>query len=196
VGVLTPLKGIHHLVNAFARIAMEFPHAQLIIIGKEESRPYAQTLRKQVLEFELRDRVCFLDVMPQTALAKYLAKSAVLVLPSLSEGLGRVIIEAMATGTPVIGSRVGGIPELIENEVNGFLVPCGDEQALAEKLRWTLNNPEKIRSMGESARKFAGQLFSTGGYLKGYNQIFEVVLPEIEQREHANSTFQSRNRFG
>ena len=111
-----------------------------------------------------------------------------LVLPSTSEGLGRVIIEAMATATPAIGSDVGGIPELISDGVNGFLIAPGDEQALAEKLRWVFNNPDQTREMGRSARAFAKQAFSTENYLKGYRQIFQIGLPTLEQGEHAAST--------
>ena len=119
-----------------------------------------------------------------------MAKAFVLVLLSMFEGLGRVIIEAMATGTPVIGSRVGGIPELVEDGVRGFLVPPGDQKALAEKIRWILNNPEEAREMGSRARLFAAKLFSTETYVMGYGQIFEAAQPSIEQEEqkHAASS--------
>jgi glycosyltransferase involved in cell wall biosynthesis len=173
VGALTPLKGIHHLINAFARIEAEFPRAQLIIIGKEESRPYAQILTKQVLKYELQDRVRFVDAMPQATLAKWMAHSAVLVLPSLSEGLGRVIIEAMATGTPVIGSRVGGIPEMVQDGTTGFLVPPSDEEKLADKISWILQNPDSACAMGTYARAFAHEFFSTDAFVRGYKQIVD-----------------------
>jgi glycosyltransferase involved in cell wall biosynthesis len=188
-GVLTPLKGIHHLVDAVSLIAEQFPWAQLLIIGKEEDGRYAASLREHVRAVGLESRVQFMGPQPQSELAIWMAKAFVLVLPSISEGLGRVIIEAMASGTPVIGSRVGGIPELIEDGARGFLVPPGDERALAEKLRWMLENPDAARAMGERARSFAEQLFSTESYLKGYKQIFDIAQPTIEQREHAASPF-------
>lgn len=188
-GVLTPLKGIHHLVKAFVPIAEEFPNAQLLIVGKDENRTYAADLRQQIKERGLTDRVRHLGPQLQPDLAILMGRASVLVLPSMSEGLGRVIIEAMATGTPVIGSRVGGIPELIQNGVTGFLVPPGDENALAEKLRWILRNPEKSRDMGKSARAFVARSFSTESYLKGYKQIFEMAQSRIEHTEHAPSPF-------
>jgi len=189
-GVLTPLKGIHHLINAFVFIAEDFPSARLVIIGKDENKAYAADLKKQIKELGLNNRVHFIGPQPQSELAIWMAKASVLVLPSMSEGLGRVIIEAMATGTPVIGSRVGGIPELVEDGVRGFLVPPGDEKALAEKIRWILNNPEEAREMGSRARLFAAHLFSTETYVKGYGQIFEAAQPSIEQEEqkHAASS--------
>ena len=186
-GVLTPLKGIHHLINAFVLIAEDFPSAQLAIVGKNENKTYAADLKNQIKKLGLNDRVQFIGPQPQSELAIWMAKASVLVLPSMSEGLGRVIIEAMATGTPVIGSRVGGIPELVQDGVRGFLVPPGDENALAEKLRWILSNPDKAGEMGTSGRAFVERFFSTENYLKGYQQIFEMAHSGIEDTEHAAS---------
>jgi glycosyltransferase involved in cell wall biosynthesis len=186
-GVLTPLKGIHHLVNAFAAVAEEFPSVQLSIIGKDANKTYAADLKQQVRKLRLEDRVRFMGAMSQSELAFWMANSSVLVLSSTSEGLGRVILEAMAAGTPVIGSRVGGIPELVEDGARGFLVPPGDENALAEKLRWVLNNPAKSSEMGKSGRAFAERFFSTESYLKGFKEIFEAAQPRIEHTEHATS---------
>ena len=82
-------------------------------------------------------------------------RACVFVLPSMSEGLGRVVVEAMATGTPVIGSQVGGIPEMVEDGVTGFLVQPGDETMLAERLRWILEHPDEAWEMGRRAHAFA-----------------------------------------
>jgi glycosyltransferase involved in cell wall biosynthesis len=129
-----------------------------------------------------------MGAMSQLELALWMANSSVLVLPSTSEGLGRVVIEAMAAGTPVIGSCVGGIPELVEDGLRGFLVSPGDEDALAEKLSWVLNNPDKSSEMGKSGRAFVEGFFSTENYLKGFKQIFAGAQPRIEKTEHATST--------
>ena len=189
-GGLTPLKGIHHLINAFACVAKEFPQARLALVGHEENKDYAAELKRQVQKLALDKRVQFMGAMPQAQLATWMRKACVFVLPSASEGLGRVVIEAMATGTPVIGSNVGGIPEIVEDGSTGFLVPPGDQKALAEKIRWILNNPEEAREMGSRARLFAAHLFSTETYVKGYGQIFEAAQPSIEQEEqkHAASS--------
>ena len=186
-GVLTPLKGIHHLVNAFVFIAEDFSSARLVIVGKDENKAYAADLKEQIKELGLNNRVHFIGPQPQSELAICMAKASVLVLPSMSEGLGRVIIEAMATGTPVIGSRVGGIPELVQDGVRGFLVPPGDENALAEKLRWILSNPEKSGAMGKAGRDFVERFFSTENYLNGYKHILEIANPGVEHTEHAPS---------
>ena len=175
VGMVTPLKGIHYLINAFSFIAEEFRRSQLLIIGKEENVGYAEDLRHQIRKLGLENRVRFIGHQSQAELAIRMSEAAVLVLPSTSEGLGRVMIEAMATGTPVIGSRVGGIPDLINDGVNGFLIAPGDEQAWPKSSVGCLNNPRSGSCDGPIWRaSFAAQTFSTENYVKGYRQIFEM----------------------
>jgi len=181
VGVLTPLKGIHFLIEAFSRIVKSFSEARLVIIGKEENQEYANFLKKQVEELGLSKKVEFLPPMPRGELARRVARACVLVLPSLSEGLGRVVFEAMACGTPVIGSRVGGIPEMIQDGGNGFLVPPGDVDALAERLHWVLEHPDKAKYMGEQAREFAKKFFSPEAYLQGYAKLFNMALSKFKE---------------
>lgn len=174
-GVLIPLKGIHHLIHAFSRVAPEFPEARLVIVGREENPEYAEELRRDVAKLGLDSRVVFLGEVSQAELADYMRQAAVFVLPSLSEGLGRVVVEAMATGTPVIGSDIGGIPEMVQEGQTGFLVPPGDEKVLAERLKWILSNPEEAQAMGKRAREFARSFFSTEAYVDGYRCLFTMA---------------------
>ena len=182
VGVLIPLKGAHHLVNAFANVAVDFPQARLMIIGREENKAYTAELKVQVERLGLRGRVQFVGEMSQKELGKCIAKACVLILPSTSEGLGRVVFEAMACGTPVIGSRVGGICEMIDDGVTGFLIPPGDEVALAERLRWALEHPEEAEGVGERARAFARKFFSTEAYVNSYRHLFERAQAVLEKQ--------------
>ena len=186
-GVLTPLKGVHHLIKAFGLILPQFAGAQLVIAGEVQNKSYAAELRKKVAEINLTASVQFAGPLPQSELARRMAGAAFLVLPSQSEGFGRVILEAMASGTPVIGSRVGGIPELIQDGVNGLLIAPGDEAALAEKIRWMFDHRDRARAMGQAAHIFAAQLFSTSRYLQGYREIFAMAEQTTGQGEHAAS---------
>ncbi len=174
-GVLIPRKGVHHLISAFDRIAKDFARTRLIIVGQAANKGYAAKLKEQVRGLGLDGRVEFVEEIPQAELAAFMRQASVFVLPSLSEGLGRVVVEAMATGTPVIGSDVGGIPEIVEDGVTGFLVPPGDETALAERLSWVLNHPEEAGEMGRQAHSFAGRFFSADAYVAGYRRLFEQV---------------------
>jgi glycosyltransferase involved in cell wall biosynthesis len=173
-GVLTPLKGVHHLINAFASIAKDFPQARLILVGREENQRYVTALKDQVSRYGLGGRAEFVKEMPQADLAERMRSACVFVLPSTSEGLGRVVVEAMAAGTPVIGSDVGGIPEMVKNGVTGWLVPSEDEIMLADRLRWVLEHPHEAHDMGRYAHGFAESFFSTEAYVNGYRQIFEA----------------------
>lgn len=171
-GVLTPLKGVHHLVTAYARLTRDFPQARLILVGRQENKAYADQLRTQIQRLGLDGQVQFVGQVSQAELATWMSQACVSVLPSLSEGLGRVVVEAMAARTPVIGSRVGGIPQMIEDGVTGFLVQPRDESGLTEKLRWVLEHPVRARKMGDIAHAFARRFFSTEAYVEGYRQVF------------------------
>lgn len=169
-GVLIPRKGVHHLLNAFARLSAA--DAQLDLLGAPENASYAAELRAQAQRLGIAARVHFQGNLAQRALAQRLAEARVMALPSLSEGLGRVIVEAMLVQTPVIGARVGGIPDLIQPGITGWLVAPGDEDALHAALEEAFALPdETLDAMGQQARAFALDFFSPEAYLAGYRQL-------------------------
>jgi glycosyltransferase involved in cell wall biosynthesis len=170
-GVLIPRKGVHHLISAFIRIAQDFPQSRLVIAGSDDSRTYAAGLRAQVEQAGLAGRIEFLDKMPQARLASRMREACLLVLPSYSEGLPRVIYEAMAAGLPVVASSVSGIPEIVQESVTGFLVQPGDENALAERMQWVLRHPIDAREMGRRAHDCADRAFSTEAYVGAYHRM-------------------------
>ena len=173
-GVLIPRKGLHHLLNAFAQV--DEPRAQLYLVGKAENSDYAAALRQQALELGIAERTHFLGAVSQAELARCFGAARVMVLPSLSEGLGRVVAEAMLVGTPVIGSEVGGIPDMIVPGENGLLAQPGDEEDLARALNEIYQLD--ARAMGERARSFARDFASPQKYLDGYRQLFALVSDE------------------
>lgn len=187
-GVLIPRKGIHHLLSAFAGIARAFPEACLIIAGLAENKRYAAQLKAQCNQSDLDGRVEFVDEMPQVRLAARMKEACVFVLPTYSEGLPRVVYEAMAAGLPVIASAVSGIPDIVEDGVTGFLVQPGDEAALAERIQWILEHPDETHAMGRRARKSAERFFSTDVYVDAYRELFEAAQALIgDGSEHVPS---------
>lgn len=180
-GALIPRKGLHFLIEAFARLQREVPNARLCIVGNAENQEYAASLKEQALRLGLDGRVTFLDSLPQRQLAALMAQAEVFVLPSISEGLGRVIFEAMAAGTPAIASQVGGIPEMIRDGVTGFLVPPGDAGALAQRLRWIFQHPKQTLKMGKQARAFAQEFFSPQKYVGHYAQLFQLASQALDR---------------
>jgi glycosyltransferase involved in cell wall biosynthesis len=185
-GVLVPGKAVHLLIEAFGRVAQVIPGASLLLIGRPENRKYNLQLREQVDRLDLGNRVTIKDEMSQQELAHHLGSARVLVLPSTSEALGLVILEAMACGTPVIGTRVGGIPDLIEDGVNGYLVPAGDIDALADRIR-TLLSSDEVDAMGQQGREMARGIFSPNSYLEGYRRLFDLALKKADEEATSNS---------
>ena len=174
-GVLIPRKGVHNLINAFASIAADVPEARLVIAGRTENKEYAAQVKAMVKEARLEQQVRFVGEVGQPQLAALMRKAAVFTLPTYSEGLPRVVWEAMAAGLPVVASAVSGIPELITEGETGFLIEPGDEQALAERLRWVLEHREEAAEVGRRARVYSESFYSTDVYLRGYRNLFEVA---------------------
>ncbi len=179
-GALIPRKGVHVLLDAFQRVRVSHPRARLRLVGRAANRDYAAALRRKVQELKLERQVVFEEQMPQEELAQRMVAARLLVLPSLSEGLGKVIIEAMLCGTPVMGSHVDGIPEIIEEGVTGWLVPPGDVDALAKKLRHALTMAD-VDPMGEQARAFASAYFSPEAYVANYGRLFTLAWNEARR---------------
>jgi glycosyltransferase involved in cell wall biosynthesis len=180
-GVLVPGKAVHVLIEAFARVVHVHRAANLVLVGRPENREYAAELREQVESLDLEDRVTFREEVPQQELARYFASARALVLPSTSEALGRVIIEAMACAAPVVGSSVGGIPDLIEDGVNGYLVPPGDVETLSDCIL-RLFSSDAVDAMGERGRETARRMFSTESYVEGYRRLIGLALDKVGKK--------------
>jgi len=186
-GVLTRLKGVHWLVAAFAAIADRAPNACLLLVGHPEDPRYADELRAECERRGISARVRFVGAVPQATLARLMTDAAVLVLPSTSEGLGRVLVEAMACATPVVASAVGGIPEIVREGQSGFLIPVGDVDKLADRIARVLDHPAEARAMGEAGRRFALGFFSTERYAMGYRRLFELAESLLDPESPVDS---------
>lgn len=151
-------KGLDLLLLALARLG-EAAKIRLEIAGGPPEK--AESLRVRAADLGLADRVRFLGEVADAATA--LARWDLLVLPSRREGFGLVLVEAMAAGRPVVASRAGGIPEVVEDGVTGLLVPTEDVQALAEALHRMAASPGERARMGRQARHVAGGRFSAAG---------------------------------
>lgn len=162
-GTLIPRKGVHILIDAFARIAAEQPEAQVWLVGKDENVEYAAALRAQCARLGMTERIHFVGMVSQSELAGYMARGRALVLDSLSEGLPRVVIEAMINGLPVIASRVSGTPDVIHDGDTGYLIPPDNVDALTAALRALYANPD-LDGMAARAQSFARSFFSADSY--------------------------------
>lgn len=149
VGRIDPVKSLETLLKAMCLVC---PKAHLIIIGGEKSDRSLQRLKEMARSLRITNRITFLEAKQQNILPYYYSAARACVLPSSYESFGLVALESMACGTPVIASRVGGMPEVVEDGKTGFLVTAGNEHEIAEKIERILTNRETERSMSSQAR--------------------------------------------
>lgn len=168
VAYLIPEKGVDLAIRALSLLP---PYVDLWIVGDGPHRAMLQTMTK---DLSLDKRVTFLGL--QHDVVPYMQAADCFLCPSLwGEAAGLVILEALGCGLPVIASRIGGIPEFIDDGTTGFLFPPGDHSALAEMVRRLLGTPELARSMGERARSTAQFRFSDQHRLPELLSAYETV---------------------
>jgi len=150
VGRLTPVKGQHHLLTAFALFLRNGGRGRCVIVGEGESRP---ALEQQAQALGIAERVIFLGW--RADIAALMATWDVFVLTSLNEGMGKVVVEAMASALPIIAHRVGGVQDLVREGENGFLITPGDHEGLADALMFMYKQRELRQEMGSRNRQRA-----------------------------------------
>ncbi len=168
---LVPTKGLDTLIRSFGVLRKQVSTARLEIAG---TGPDQDRLEAQVRASGLAERVRFLGW--QENLAAIMPRWSVFALPSMDEGLPIVVLEAMASSLPVVASTCGGLPEVVEDGSTGWLVPPNDPEALAERLRRLLLNPEQRRAMGAAGRARVEQHFSLARMAAEIAHIYSEVL--------------------
>ena len=136
MGILIPIKGTIHLINAFADIIKQRNDLLLVIIG---SGPLRSGLESRVQALNLDDYIRFLGFVPNQELVFWFNAADLFVLPSLGEGFGITIIEALSCGLPIVASDIGGILEIINENELGILVPPGDTKKLSNAILQALD---------------------------------------------------------
>jgi glycosyltransferase involved in cell wall biosynthesis len=147
VGRLTAIKGLRVLLEAFIKARETRANLHLTLVGDGDDRPYLEQIAEP-----LGEAVQFTGYLSQGDVAKALAATDVLILPSFAEGLPVVLMEALASARPVIATQVGGVSELVEDGVNGFVVPPGDAESLAKRIAQLADDPTLRTRMGEAGR--------------------------------------------
>jgi len=170
VANIVPVKGLEFLLQSCAPILKEF-NAKLFLLGKGES-DYFETIKIKITKLEIEDFVEFLGYRNDVSV--FLQQSDLVLLFSKREGLPNVIIEAMGIGSVIIATNVGGIPEIIDNTVNGFLVSYGDVDTATKKIRSVLQmNLADSNLIKENAVKTVGGKFSKKYYRSIITKLYE-----------------------
>jgi len=174
VGIVARLseeKGHSYLIKAMEAVIARIPRAQLVIVGEGRMREELVNLTKTA---GLEKSIFFLPSVMDTQ--EVLSGMDLFVLPSLKEGLGLALMEAMACGLCVIGSGVGGIKSLIRDKYNGLLVRPADTQELSRAILELLQNPAQAKSLGANARVFINQNFSQEKMISETEEVYSECL--------------------
>ena len=165
-----PVKRVTDVVKIFARVAKERP-AQLVLVGDGPDRSAAEYLAH---DLGIHHRVHFLG--KQDRVNELLALADLLLMPSELESFGLAALEAMACKVPSIATRVGGVPELIDDGITGLLFPVGDVDGMAAGALSLLNNPARLKAMRDAARQAAQKRFCANLVVPRYVRFYEQVL--------------------
>ena len=178
-GRLVEKKGIEYGIRAIASLIDTYPNIEYNIIGDGELREY---FRQLIQELNVSHWVKLLGWKQQEELIEILDRSHILIAPSVTAADGNqdapvnTLKEAMAMGLPVIGTHHGGIPELIEEGISGFLVPEKDARGIAEKVRYLIEHPEIWPKMGKAGRDRVEQKYDMNKLNEQLVEIYHSVL--------------------
>jgi glycosyltransferase involved in cell wall biosynthesis len=167
-------KGLEGLIDAFGTLPAS---THLLVIGSGDGQPLSveEDLHRRADAAGLGSRVTFTGRVE--AVEDWVRAADVFAFPSLFEGLGLSLVEAAACGLPAVGSRTGGIVDVIDDGRSGFLVPPGDAGALAAGLRVLVADPARSAALGEQARRIACAQFDVGSMVERYVALFSSLVP-------------------
>jgi glycosyltransferase involved in cell wall biosynthesis len=174
IGRHVPEKGYRHLLDAAALVARAKPGVHWILVGDGELR---SELEAQARRLGLASCVHFTG--SRDDVADVLALADVFVLPSESEGFGRVLVEAMAMGRPVVATNIGGIPDVVLDGMTGLLVERAAPAALADAVRALLDDPARAARLGAAGRARAESTFSLGAHVDAVERVYDEVLGRV-----------------
>ena len=168
-GRLTHVKGHRYLIEAASKIMNIRPDTTFVFLGDGE---LSDELKNIASKLGIEENVKFPGWRPDVA--EVMSIFDVFVLPSLNEGMGRVLVEAMALGKPIVASDVGGISDLVIHDRNGYLVPVGDVETLAARIKELLDDFGKREKMGNMGRRYAAK-YSSEEMVKKIDQLYREL---------------------
>jgi glycosyltransferase involved in cell wall biosynthesis len=187
VGWLIPIKGVIYLVSAMAKVLGQHPESMLVLVGKGDDKGEDEVkLRKQVENLGIADNVRFLGWRPDVD--EVMGCFDIFVLPSLNEGMGRVLVEAMSVGLPIVASRVGGIPDLVKHGENGLLVPPANTSALEQAISDLLSDKARRKRMGETGKRMC-RSYSVEAMVEQIDALYKNLLEKYSENQNTQVRF-------
>jgi glycosyltransferase involved in cell wall biosynthesis len=174
-GFLIQRKGVRYLLDALALLPADLQHYRTVIVGEG---PEEEALRSQVAALGLHERVKFVGFRPQAEVSEWMRGAHVFVLPSLEEGQGVVLLEALASGTPIVASDVDGIRDVVVPEV-GYRVPAADPAALAAGLTQLLRGDRATwQRMSLAARQRAVEVYDWDKIAARFIELYQQLIAQ------------------
>lgn len=173
VGRLVEIKGIIYLIKAFERVHKKYPNIKLLIIGKGSEKENLQIyIRKHNVK-----NITFIDTILHNKLSHYYRRSIITILPSVGfENSPMSIIESFSCATPVVASNIGGIPEVVKDNITGMLFKPGDYVDLSSKILYLLSNPSLLKKMGVNCLSAVKSSYSKGAHYENLMAVYESAL--------------------
>ncbi len=172
VASLTPHKGHKYLIESAKEVLDNFPNVYFLVVG---DGPLRKSLEEQVTLLNISSNITFTGI--RNDIFNLLSTFDIFVLPSLErEGLPISTIEAMASGLPIVATNIGGIPEVVQDGMNGFLVPPRDSHALATRIIELLKDKEKVEKMGAVGRGIFKQKFTSQTMVQEIERLYEEAI--------------------
>jgi glycosyltransferase involved in cell wall biosynthesis len=191
VGRLDWWKGHGYFLEALAQVARQVPQVRGLIIGEPEMTPrnweYYQKLKAQTQSLGLEDRVIFTGFRDDVA--RLMSALDVVVLSSSApEPFGRIVIEGMAAGKPVVATAAGGVPDIIDDGVNGLLVPLCDSTAMAGAILTLLTDGELARRVAEAGLRRVRERFTIPHHVAAVTGVYDALLDGFKINSHKDDT--------
>lgn len=169
---ITARKGINYLIEALGKLIPKYPNIFLRLVGEGNEKENLINLTK---ELKLDNFVEFVGLIPREKIAPYYQEAKLFVLPSLNEGMSNAMLEALATGLPLVATETGGTSELVEDGKNGLIVKMKDSKDLADKIEMIIKDEELRIGMGQMSRQKAEKM-SWENVAKKYYDLYRKVV--------------------
>ncbi|MBD3882877.1 glycosyltransferase family 4 protein [Phormidium tenue FACHB-886] len=173
VGRLADVKGLPILLESLATVKRSHPDIELTVVGDGPDRTKLEAMTAQL---GLSENVKYVGYQSQASVREFMQQTDMFVMSSFAEGVPVVLMEAMAAGVPVIATQIAGISELVENGVNGYLVPAGDTATLADRIESLLTSAEFRAKLGAAGRSKVEQEFNIHQEVERLYQIMKASL--------------------
>lgn len=168
---ITERKGINYLVEALSKLHLKYPNIFLKLVGEGNEK---ENLEKLIKDLKLENFVEFVGIVSREKIAFYYQEASLFVLPSLNEGMSNAMLEALASGLPILATKTGGTTELVTDGENGFIIKMKDADDLAQKIELLINDNDLRQKMGLASREKA-QKMSWANVAQEYYNLYQSV---------------------